>query len=55
MTASARFPVTVTQLPLVRCQLCSLRIPHRPGAANEVLTRHYESRHLAAIAPASDR
>ncbi len=50
MTATARFPVTVTQLPLVRCDLCRTRLPHRPGQASEVLTRHYESQHLSAIA-----
>jgi hypothetical protein len=43
------FPVTVTQLPKVRCQVCRTQIPHRPGEASSVLTRHYEAEHLADL------
>jgi hypothetical protein len=49
-TTSRRFPVTVTQLPLVRCERCSKRIPHRPGEASDVLTKHYEKEHLGDAA-----
>ena len=40
-----RHPVTVRQLPLVRCSVCQRTIPHEPGAAEEVLTRHYQREH----------
>jgi hypothetical protein len=42
---SRSFPVTVTQLPLVRCQICGRTIAHQPGQANEVLTEHYVKAH----------
>jgi hypothetical protein len=35
-------PVTVTQLPLVRCAVCRRTVAHRPGQASVVLTKHYE-------------
>jgi hypothetical protein len=37
-----RHPVTVTQLPLVRCTVCRRTLAHRPGQASAVLTKHYE-------------
>jgi hypothetical protein len=40
-SSSRRFPVTVTQLPVRRCQICRRTIPYRPGDLSEVLTRHY--------------
>jgi hypothetical protein len=40
-----RFPVTVTQLPLVRCAVCGRMLAHHPGAAGDVLTRHYTEQH----------
>jgi hypothetical protein len=43
--ASRRFPVTVTQLPVVRCQVCQRTIAHQPGKASEVLTDHYQRAH----------
>lgn len=44
-STSARHPVTVTQLPLVRCAVCRRTVAHRPGEASAVLTKHYERAH----------
>jgi hypothetical protein len=41
----SRHPVTVTQLPLVRCAVCRRTVAHRPGQASSVLTKHYENAH----------
>lgn len=38
-------PVTVTQLPLVRCAVCQRTVAHRPGQASAVLTKHYQRSH----------
>lgn len=38
-------PVTVRQLPLVRCAVCRRTLAHQPGAAEEVLNRHYQREH----------
>jgi len=40
-----RHPVTVTQLPLVRCAVCRRTVAHRPGEASAVLTKHYQKAH----------
>jgi hypothetical protein len=42
---SRRFPVTVTQLPVIRCQICGSSIASRPGQASTVLTEHYQRVH----------
>jgi len=39
------FPVTVTQLPVMRCEVCGRRLAHRAGDASTVLTAHYEREH----------
>jgi len=39
------FPVTVSQLPLVRCEICRRTLAHRPGQAGEALTEHYRRSH----------
>jgi len=44
-SASSRFPVTVTQLPLVRCAVCRRTVAHLPGQAGAVLTKHYKKAH----------
>lgn len=44
-SASRRFPVTITQLPLTRCQICHRTIAHPPGKVSEVLTEHYRRDH----------
>ncbi len=42
---SRRFPVTVTQLPVTRCQICQRTIAYRPGNLSAVLTEHYRQAH----------
>jgi len=44
-------PVTVTQLPLTRCQVCGRPVAHRPGEAARELTRHYERAHPEVLHP----
>jgi hypothetical protein len=40
-----RFPVTVTHLPVTRCQICHRTVAYRPGNLTEVLTEHYRRAH----------
>jgi len=40
-----RFPVTVTHLPMTRCQICHRTVAYRPGTLSEVLTEHYRRAH----------
>jgi len=49
-SGSSRFPVTVTHLPVVRCQVCRRTLAHRTGEASAVLTEHYRRAHAAALA-----
>ena len=44
-SSSRRFPVTVTQLPVTRCQICQRTVSYRPGNLTEVLTEHYRRVH----------
>jgi hypothetical protein len=46
---SSRSPVTVTQLPLLRCAVCRRTVAHRPGQASVVLTKHYAKAHPQMI------
>ena len=46
---SRRFPVTVTQLPVTRCQICHRTVAYRPGSLSEVLTEHYRRAHPEAL------
>ena len=46
---SRRFPVTVTQLPVTRCQICHRTVAYRPGDLSEVLTEHYHRAHPEAL------
>lgn len=48
-----RFPVTVTQLPVTRCQICHRTVAYRPGNLTEVLTEHYRRTHPEALDPES--
>ena len=52
-SSSRRFPVTVTQLPVTRCQICHRTIAYRPGNLTEVLTGHYRRAHPEALHLAS--
>jgi hypothetical protein len=52
MTRSAaknNFPVTVTQLPVTRCEVCQRTVAYRPGEASAALTKHYRLRHPDAL------
>ncbi len=44
-----RFPVTVTQLPVTRCQIWRCTVAYRPGSRTEVLTEHYRRVHPEAL------
>jgi hypothetical protein len=46
---SRRFPVTVTQLPVTRCQICHRTVAYRPGTITEALTGHYRRAHPEAL------
>jgi len=46
---SRRFPVTVTHLPVTRCQICDRTLAYRPGSISEVLTEHYRRAHREAL------
>jgi hypothetical protein len=48
-SSSRRFPVTVTHLPVTRCQICHRTIAYRPGNLSEVLTEHYRRAHPEAL------
>ena len=48
-SASTRFPVTVTHLPVVRCHICQRTIAYRPGQVCAVLTEHYRREHPEAL------
>jgi hypothetical protein len=48
-SGSRRFPVTVTRLPVIRCQICHDTVACRPGKASEVMTEHYRRAHPAAL------
>jgi len=51
---SPQFPVTVTRLPVTRCQVCGRTLAYRPGKASAVLTEHYAKMHPDALADAAD-
>jgi hypothetical protein len=55
-SAAKSFPVTVTQLPVTRCEICRRTVAYRPGEASAALTKHYEVRHQDALglSPADD-
>lgn len=49
-SSSRRFPVTVTQLPVTRCEICQRTVAYRPGTLSEALTEHYHRPQLGAPA-----
>jgi hypothetical protein len=51
---SSRFPVTVSRLPVTRCEVCGRTLAYRPGQASEVLTQHYDRMHPEALADVPD-
>ncbi len=48
--------MTVTRLPVTRCQICQRTLAYRPGEASAVLTEHYRRMHQEALGavPESD-
>ena len=48
-SSSRRFPVTVTHLPVTRCQICRRTVAYRPGSLSDVLTEHYRRAHPEAL------
>jgi hypothetical protein len=52
---TARFPVTITRLPVSRCQVCQRTFASKPGEASAVLTEHYRREHPDILATASER
>jgi len=52
-SSSRRFPVTITQLPVTRCQVCHRPVAYRPGTISEALTEHYRRAHPEALDPTS--
>ena len=48
-SASSSFPVTVTHLPLARCEICRRTVAYRPGKISVVLTEHYRRAHPEAL------
>jgi hypothetical protein len=48
-SSSHRFPVTVTHLPVTRCQICHRTVGCRPGNGSEVLTEHCRRAHPEAL------
>ena len=50
---SPRFPVTVTRLPVTRCQICKRTLAYRPGQASSVLTEHYRRAHPEVLSAQS--
>jgi hypothetical protein len=47
MSRSTRrsFPVTVSRLPMVRCQVCGTAVAHPRESAADALTEHYRRVH----------
>ena len=54
-TKTPRFPVTVTYLPVMRCQVCQQTVAYRPDQASVVLTEHYRRMHPEALRAPSRR
>jgi hypothetical protein len=48
-SSSRSFPVTVTQLPVTRCEICHRTVAYRPGNLGEVLTEHYRRAHPESL------
>ena len=48
-TFPPRFPLTVTHLPVTRCQICDRTLACQPGNISEVQTEHYLRAHPEAL------
>ena len=42
--------MTVSRLPVTRCEVCGRTLAYRPGQASAVLTQHYNRMHPEALA-----
>ena len=51
---SPQFPVTVSRLPVTRCEICGRTLAYRPGKASDVLTAHYNRMHPEALSGKPD-
>ena len=45
--------MTVTQLPVTRCEICHRTMGYQPGRLSEVLTEHYRQAHPEILSAAS--
>jgi len=48
-SSSRRFPVTVTQLPVMAVRSARRTVAYRPGTLSEALTEHYRRAHSEAL------
>jgi hypothetical protein len=46
--------VTVSRLPVTRCEVCGRSLAYRPGQASAVLTQHYNRMHPEALTDARE-
>ncbi len=46
--------MTVTRLPVTRCEICQRTLAYRPGEASAVLTEHYRRMHPEALGAVSE-
>ncbi len=54
-SSSRRFPVTVTRLPVTRCEICRRTFAYQPGNLSKVLTEHYQRVHPDVLRTAAGR
>ncbi len=52
-SSSRRFPVTVTHLPVTRCEICRRTVAYQPGNLSKVLTEHYRRAHPEVLRTAA--
>jgi hypothetical protein len=52
-SSSRRCPVTITHLPVTRCQVCDSTVADQPGKMSEILTEHYRRAHPETLGPPS--
>ncbi len=54
-SSSRRFPVTITQLPVTRCEICRRTVAYQPGNLTKALTEHYRRAHPDVLRTAAGR
>ncbi|HEV3289811.1 MAG TPA: hypothetical protein VG123_12520 [Streptosporangiaceae bacterium] len=45
--------MTVTGLPVSRCEICQRTVAYRPGRLSEILTEHYRRAHPEVLGVSS--